>query len=640
MNIRHLVLRAVLVSLAATLPSAVQVSAEVATDDSPDNPAYVAMLGSGAPSGRAKRLGDMLHLPGTTLAERAPFFSLLRDTGSPGSPKFELSGATLELEPDTYSTIRVENARIVLMPSPDGRTCRFELSGSPFGTGSKFEATGTIEWKAGPSGGDKLDVEVRLDGAPVEAIRAWSPTRMDPSFSGVVSLQAKAGGVVGELTTEEAPATPLKGDFQATLDWTAFGRTAPMTIRSPFSLDDRMIRFVGGRLSWLTESLDLKGWAKPAKDGDFELLASFKDVDTAAVAARWNVPPAWRPASTLTGVITMKGKPGKSLMRHEAKAALITLPAIGGYDVRIEDPQLSGSLAAINAEVAVSIRSSRIVVGGIDLGPLPVGVRWWKNEVMVNNSNSELFGGENEGSLKYVPADHPEFMFNGRVKNAEAPRLVKGLVPWLDFDVEGVASIAFATGLKKDYTPRIQFHGSLTQGRIGGVDLFRATLAELAKVDPALTLAPETVPAPRKGTGMRVDRWFFEGNRVGDKYEIGGLFMINGGFRLDADGQFTRAGGLELEGTVSLPTESVASLAGAAPWTASLGRGGSMFVPVKVSGKLSSLSVAIAPGYAELVAKAKRGETIEAPGTRVVNHVGEEIIATIPVDPALLETPQ
>lgn len=630
MKLQNTVLRAVGVSLAVLLAQAAHVAAQPDTID----PAFASMLGSAAPPERVNTIARSLRVPPVDGKPGASFLSVLRDTGTPGSPKFEVSGAAFDFQVGYYPSLRIENARVVLIPSADGRTCRFEVSGSPFGTGSSLQASGTIEWKAGPAGGDKLDAEFRLDDAPVEAVRTWLPKRMDASFSGLLDVHGKANGIVGEKTTEELPATPLKGNFEATLDWTAIGRTAPMTVRSDFSLDDRMLRLVGGRMSWLTESLDLKGWAKPGVDEEYDLTASFTNVDTAAVAARWNVPKEWTPASTLTGKITMRGKPGEGLIRHEARAPVITLPALGGYDVRIEDATLSGSLAAINAEVAISIRAKRTVVGGIDLGQLPIGFRWWEGRVLVTNSNSKLFDGENDGTLTYDPAKHPEFMFHGRVRNADARLMLKNVVPSLDLDVDGKGSVAFAVGQDQARTPQFAFHGSLMTGRLGGTDLFGQALAALAKADPALVLPAGTVPPPRKGEGTRVDRWFFEADRKGDVFEIGGLFLVAGDFRLDGDGAYSRTGGLDLEGTVAIPKAAADQLVAAAPWMAPLRRADSLFVPVQVKGPLSKLSVELASGFADVLAKAKRGEAVEATGIRNVKHVGPDNLATIPGDPA------
>ncbi len=638
MKLRNVVLRAALFSLAFSLTYAAHGFAEQAVVSSvDDDPAFAAMLGSGAPADRVSALGGMLRAQpaaGNLVGSGPSFFSALRDTGSPGSPKFEASGVVFDLRFGGYEALRFENARVALMPAADGRTCRFEVSGSPFGPASKLEASGTVEWKAGPAGGDKLDIEFRLDDASVEAIRAWAPTRMDPSFGGLLDVRGKGTGVVGERTTEEAPATPLKGDFEATLDWTAFGQTSPMTIRSQFATDDRMTRLIGGRMTWREEGLDLKGWVKPGREDNFELVAGFANVDTAAVAARWNVAPPWQVASTLSGAITLKGTPGKGLLRYEARAPLITLPALGGYDVRAEDAHLVGSLVAINADIAVSLRAKSIVVGGIDLGSLPVGIRWWESKVVVTNSNSKLYEGENDGTFVYEPAKHPEVRLHGRVKNGKAPLLVQNLAPWSGLDLDGNGSVAFLVGQDQQRSPFFSFHGSLTQGRLGGTDLFGSTLAALAKADPALQLPADTVPAPRSGTGTRVDRWFFEADRKNDVYEIGGLFLMAGEFRLDGDGQFTRAGGLKLDGTVSFPVGVAAQLQGAAPWIAALRRGDSLFVPVTVSGPLASLKLELAAGYADLLAKAKRGEAVEAPGIREVRHVGPEGLAVIPVDPA------
>jgi hypothetical protein len=635
MKLQNVALRAAAVSLAVLLAQAAHVSAQPA--DATIDPAFGSMLGSAAPPERVRTIGQSLRVPPPAdkpQSTGATFFSVLRDTGTPGSPKFEVSGASFDFQVGRYPALRIENARVVLVPSADGRSCRFEFSGSPFGTGSNVQASGTIEWKTGPAGGDKLDAEFRIDDAPVEAVRTWLPKRMDASFSGLLDVHGKANGYVGEVTTEDLPATPLKGNFEATLDWTAIGRTAPMTIRSDFSLDDRMLRLIGGRLSWLTEALDLKGWAKTGVDEEYDLTASFTNVDTAAVAARWNVPKEWTPVSTLTGKITMRGKPGEGLLRHEARAPLITLPALGGYDVRIEDATLSGSLAAINAEVAISIRAKRTVIGGIDLGQLPIGFRWWEKRVMVTNSNSKLFDGENDGTLTYEPAKHPEFVFQGRVKNADAALMLKSVVPSLDLEVDGKGSVAFAVGQDQARTPQFAFHGSLSLGRIGGADLFGQALGALAKADPALALPAGTVPPPRKGEGTRVDRWFFEADRKGEVVEIGGLFLVAGDFRIDGDGTYSRTGGLDLGGTVGIPKAAADQLVAAAPWIAPLRRADSLYVPVKVKGPLSKLTVELAPGFADVLAKAKRGEAVEAIGIHNVKHVGPDNLAIIPGDPA------
>lgn len=600
------------------------------------DPAFQAMLGSAAPPSRVEWFADNFHLPGE---REQPVLAALKDTGSPGAPKYEASGVDLEVETD-YGPVRVEDAHIVLSPSADGRSCRFEISAAPIVAAATLRASGTIQWGAGPGGGDKLETEFRAGALPLEALRTTFPNRFDPSLFGELELDGKAAGVVGERTTEEAPATPLRGEVEAKADWQVLGRTAPLTVQATFSIDDRMVRVNDGKMAWLSYVLPIKGWFDPDPTGDFHLRGTLSDIDTAAIAAGWNVPQPWRPASILSGTITLEGKPGKGLLRYEARADSLTLPALDGWDVRVEGPSLKGGLLEINADAAVSVRSGGLHVGGMSLGALPVGVKWWEGKLTVTSAHTSLWGGESDASGSYVPAEHPKFQFSGRLRNAVATDALAQLAPWLGLDAEGALSVAWVRGLDEAGGPVWGAHASLVNGRIGGVDLFARTLGALAAVDPALALDdPSLLPKPRNGEGTRVDRTFFELDRSGDSYEIGGLYLRGGlreaAFQLDADGRYSRTSGLSLEGTMAVPPPVADRLVAAAPWLSALRiEGASLFVPVVVRGAPSALTLELAPGFADTLASAKRGEAVEVTRAREVRHVGPEGLAVIPGDPA------
>ena len=595
------------------------------------DPAFLAMLGSAVTPARVASLSWILK------AGDLPLLAVMRESGAPGSLRYEVAGIPLDVVIQHYDRLRVENARVALMPSADGRSCRFELSGSPFGETTKLEASGTVEWGTGPAGGDKLDVVFRLDDAPVEALRAFFPDRFDPSFRGNLDVHGKASGIVGEKTTEDMPATPLRGDLEASLDWQVLGRTAPLAIVTQFSVDDRMVRLRDGHLRWEGLELALKGWFDPMPKGNFDLAAGFTDVDTQKVATDWNVPEAWRPAAKLTGSITFKGKPGGGLMRYEARAPSVVVPALGGYTIRIDEPDFKGSLVAINADISASVGGTRVRIGDFELDAVPFGIQWWRDKLTVSTANTTMWDGENDGSASYKPATHPEFTISGRVKNAKAPRMAAGLVRSLGLDWDGASSLAFTAGQDAARSPYLSAHVSLLSGRLGGVDLFARVLEALAAADPALALpdAAQLVPRPRIGSGTRVDKLFFEIDRQAGVFEIGGLFLHADEFRLDGDGRYTPADGLRLEGTVAIPAAIASRLAASAPWLASLRAGDApLFVPVVVAGTPASPTLALAPGYADLLARARRGEAVVAPVAKEVRHVGRDNLALIPADPS------
>ncbi|MFN2377898.1 MAG: hypothetical protein ABR538_15290 [Candidatus Binatia bacterium] len=609
-----------------------------------DEAAVLAMIGSAAPPQRVAALSVRLKVasPPADAADVPPvnLFAVLRNVGTAGAPRYEASGLSLDLIPDSVPTIRIEKARVALLPAADGRSCRFELSGSPFGQTTILEVTGTVTWASGPAGGDGLELEFRLDGAPVEAVRAWLPERMDPSFRGTIRATGKAAGVVGERTTEDAPATPLRGDVEASIDWQILGRTAPLTIRSQWSLDDRMVRLRDGRMEWQGQALDLRGWFDPAKDGKMDLTASFANVDTLRIATDWAVPEAWRPKSSLSGAFTLKGHPGRGLLNFEAKAPAIEVPALGGYTVRVDEAGLKGALLAINADVSVSLVSGTLRVGDFDLGSMPVGVRWWRDKLTVSNSNTNLWEGSNDAGLAYLPAEHPAFTFAGRVSNAKAPAMAAGLVPWLALDVDGASSASYSVGQDSSRQPIWSARASLVTGRLGGADLFARTLEVLAGADPALASAEAAglLPKPRSGTGTRVDKLFFQLEKKGDDFEVGGLYLRGGKFQLDGDGRFSRGAGLQLQGTMTIPAEAADKLQASAPWIAPLRAGGAdLHVGVVVSGPPSSPVLTLAPAFADLLARAKRGEAVSATGVYEARQVGDPNLATIPADPSAIQ---
>jgi hypothetical protein len=76
-------------------------------------------------------------------------------------------------------------------------------------------------------------------------------------------------------------------------------------------------------------------------------------------------------------------------------------------------------------------------------------------------------------------------------------------------------------------------------------------------------------------------------------------------------------------------------LVASAPWLGALRQGGTtLFVPVVVTGQPAALRLSLAPGFAELLAKAKAGEAVVAPGVKDARHVGPDGMMVIPVDPA------
>lgn len=601
------------------------------------DPALVAMLGSAVPEWTAVALTSELRVALPSGGEAA-LATQLTDVSSGGARRFEGKDLALIVRTYNYGQVRLEGAHVLVEPSGDGRSCRFEVSGAPFGPASTLEASGTVTWGTGPLGGHELDGKLRVGGASTEALRMLIPARIDPSVTGPVSLAIQGKGVVGEVTTEDAPATPLRGELELTAGWTVLGRSAPLTAKSTYALDDRMVRLTNGHLKWMDFDLGLSGWFEHRHGGKFDLSAPFANVDTARTAREWNVPAAWVPESTVSGVLRWKGVPGDSHLRYEASAPTIDLPGLGGWSVHLDEVKMSGGILEINTDVNASLSYRTLRVGNIELPLIPGGVQWWREQFSVVTAKTALWKGTHTGSLSYKPAEHPAFLLTGVLTRAEADSVVASLLPDLGLDADGKASMSYAFGQDGSRKQRWTVRGSLMEGRLGNVNVPARVLDALAAADASLALADAAslVPKPKRGEGMAVDRLFFQMAREGEVFDLGGMELDSGSFSFNGDGRWTRNAGLALEGTVLLPAEVTAKLVAAAPWMAALrSAGGGLYVPVTLRGPASAPVLALKDGFADTMAGARRGEAVSPPKAYEYRRVGAADLAGIPGDPVL-----
>lgn len=607
--------------------------AEIAVD-----PSLNVRIGTAAASDRLVRVAGLFRV-----ADGTSLLAALNEVNDGSGVRYRAEGIAFDIVTLEHAPLRVEQATVSLVPATDGRSVRFEASGVTFGGASSIEGRGVVEWSAGPLGGDRLEAEFLLRDAPVEALRALAPERFDPSIVGSLDLAVSASGIVGETSSEDVPATPLNGKVTANVDWSLLGRTAPLVVRTDFSIDDRSVRLKGGRMEWSGLGLDVSGWFDPRPTGKFSVVGKFQDVDAAAVATDWAVPEPWRPQASVSGRVEFAGSPGESLLRYDATAPSIVVPALGGYTVRLGEPKIHGNLAAINTEVSASIRSKSVRVGDLDLGDLPLGLTWWRKKLLVSAANSRLWGGSNDTTLVYEPSQHPAFGIVGRVSSAVAGDLAAGIAPTLGLDVEGSGSFAFRIQQDRDFKRTFQSTLSLRAGRFSTAALFAETLAALTSAQPSLSsaAAEALVAATRQDKGTRVDGLFLEAVSrdstwpLATALDLGGVFLRRGDFQFDGDGELSSSKACNVEGTVTFPADVADALAVGAPWLSTLrGPGGTLVVPVTLSGSVAAPKVALAASYTELLSQARAGAAVTAPEPRRVRHLDVGALAPIPGDPS------
>ncbi|HYC55566.1 MAG TPA: hypothetical protein VEL28_11600 [Candidatus Binatia bacterium] len=575
---------------------------------------------------RAFRLSD-----GSDLAAR-----FQPDPSSP-TPRMVADNLSLDFHLIDGSTFHVDSARILLEPSADGRSLRFEAGGSAFG-GAALKTEGTVAWGAGPFGGDKLTGKLSVAGADVAAVRAAFPKRFDPSFTGKMTVDVQGDGVVAEKTTEDAPATPLRGKLSGSIDWSLLGRTSPMQFATDFSLDDRMVRISAGRMSWQNLTLEpVIGTVGVWTNSEFRLSGQFRDVDVAAAAAHWNVPEQWRPQTRITGKIDFYGTPGSSFIAHEARADSMFLPAMAGFGVRTAKSTINGRLAAINGVVTASVRSDKLQIGTIDLGAASFGVTYFRDQLQVNIANTRIWNADAVASASYRPVEHPAAKFGGKIGPIAAAEVAARLAPHLKLDVDGFAEVAFRAGQDMESKKYFAGRAGIRNARWGSDNLFEKLLAALAAADPALAskAATDMLPRHKSGRGTPAERLLFAfAERDGAEYEIGGVLVRSGDLQLEADGRMTKDGMLEMQGHVHLPVPLAKVLVQSAAWLEALqvAEDVGLYVPVRITGTAAAPVVALAPEYLELVAQAKAGKPVEAPRYVPVNALADEQLPSLALD--------
>jgi len=364
-----------------------------------------------------------------------------------------------------------------------------------------------------------------------------------------------------------------------------------------------------------------------------------KGIDAHKVAVDWNVPPQWQPTATVDTTFTFSGTPGKSQIKYEARAPSMSIPGMAGYDVQLTKPRIVGALLAINADVSASFLPERVVFGGMDLGKLPWGMSWYKEKLLVSAANTKIWNGDNDVSLTYTPAEYPAFSIVGQLVSADAAAMARTFLPKLGLAVEGTGATAYA--ITRDAAGALEWivHGSVSVGSISNYDLYSRAIEALGDADPAIRVGElaAMLPQPRHGEGTRVDRFYFEADRKGDVYTIGGLLLRGEDFRFDADGEYSDAAGLRLDGTFAVPQAAAEKLTASASWLSALrSSDGAMYVPIVITGKPADPTVALAPGFADTLARAKRSEPVTAPVRKLPRHVGQKL-GTIPGDPGIVD---
>jgi len=619
--------------IASSFASASGTQDTIAQPVIPD-PRIVAMLGSACPPERALLLARVLVPAEGDTRSLADQFS--RQRSASGGDRYEASKLTVDVALPGRQPLHVHQAYLALEPSGDGSSVHFEIEGPVFGAASRVSAAGSIEWRKGPLGGDKLTLDWAIDDADLQVLRVAFPERFDPAFIGPLDLSGHGEGIVGEETTEDAPATPLKGKMNGSVDWQVLGRRDALVFSSAFSLDDRSVRLSGARLESFGLGMDVSGWFDPAASGQFRLNGSFAGVDAAKVANDWQVPASWRPVATLSGKMEFWGKPATSFLAYDVKADDISVPALGGYSIRTGPVRLEGRLLAVNADVSGSVRPTMLQVGPMRLDNLPFGISWWRDALSVTAANTELWGGPVTATVSYKPATDPAFQVGGVLKGLRARDFTSKVLPSWGLDVDGTIDVAYRIGQDSSRVPFFSARAYVARARLGTSNLVEQALAALASM-------PTPLPVADAGAGMRklpggatlLDSLFLELEKRGDALAIGGLLARGGALAIDGSGTMAGSPDLDVAATLRFPPEVAETIVTRAKWAAPLRAvEGDLYVPLHIGGKPGDPRVTLAPEFVHAVAEARAGRPVTAFAKAIVEHVAISDLGALAKDPS------
>ena len=238
-----------------------------------------------------------------------------------------------------------------------------ELAGSVLGSSDTATLSLKLVPAAGPTGGDSVTVDFQVKDGKAAAVKDAFVILRGVDFVDPVALRFQASGLLGEKSTETVPAEPLPGKLSGSVGLKIAELNDRLEFDTEVAFDDARYQVRRGKARWGGFAFETTGWVTrkiPQKISGRLVLERFA---LAAAAERFGFAERWRPKGDMDLTIRATGTSDEPLIRHEGKIDSLSFDGFPGLPIKAAPVTISGSLAAINTDVSVSLNLSNLEVG-------------------------------------------------------------------------------------------------------------------------------------------------------------------------------------------------------------------------------------------------------------------------------------
>jgi hypothetical protein len=518
--------------------------------------------------------------------------------------------------PDAEPLLDVTGISMQLGAASQGKGVVYHIARArPLGDDSSLTGDIVHVPGAGPTGGDRLDIALRLEGGDPNRLVTLPERLSRERLIGPLSVVAKASGYVGERSTEAVPAEPLDGKIEGTLGLEVFGLERPLKFDLETALDDKRFMLRKGSADWGGLPLDVSGWVARGPESKIGGKLRWEHVDAAALLSKFDVAERWRPQAKVSGEVRVMGQLDRPLVRYEATAPTVKLVPWPSLPLVSGPMRVTGSLLAINADVSGSFDGTDLRIADARLPEALFGVQYWRDKLTLSALDQEAWGGRADLSFAYRPDETNDVEGGGILSHMNAEEVLSNLFPKMDFKIHGSLDSIFQIGIAAD-GPWAKGRVGIHHGKVGQSGLVRSVLEEAFttagrhfEVEDSLMRSYPGALAEGRTEFQRI-AFDFQTRTDGVDLKTAEIRLpyatVNGEGRLDTQGTIVGSG------TISLSEPLTADLARRTKaLRALIADDGRIHIPIHFEGKPDAAEVHPDPRFVEVLERALRGEKVE-----------------------------
>jgi hypothetical protein len=519
---------------------------------------------------------------------------------------------------------------VVVSGRRDESTIDIVGTGRPFGDASLMTFSLEIEPGAGSGSAYRVEGPIEISRAEADAIQALFPLFEELPLAGQLDAELAVSGVVGDVTTEAAPATPLEIAAQGSIDFEMFGKTDELSFDAVFVVDDRSVQVKKGDLQYVGLAARAGGWMT----GIGRKLSGrlhIDELDIGEAMGTYGIDSMWHPELVVSGSIKLSGHELEPLLNYEASAESTRFAPYPGYEVASDAMTFRGSLLASNAVFSISTSTDELRIGSLELVDPAIGSRWFRDKLTITALDLAVWDGKSNSAITYEPKENEGITIGGMVDGAEANVFVEDLFPELGLEItggmDGIAQGGF-DAQRPWSLGRVGFY----DGEVGSVGIVHAILTTVARdagvgalIDADLVAAYPRTLAPEMPGYERIEMDY---QTRDDGLALRSIDIVLAHAEIKAEGLIESDHTFAGWGVAALSLQLTDELVRRVPRLMGLcGSDGRFRIPVKLRGGPSATEITVDERFVEAVRNADRGENVS---TFVATESRSELVLDMP----------